>query len=208
MGQLSKYIDNKNFIHWVFESTPELEAWWKQFETDHPEEKRNIQQVRRVLLKLRTTNQNLSAEEKILMFSRILRQVEEKQQSGKTRRLITGLLKYAAVALMFFSFGALLFYKPSQFNPQLYSQKLAEPIPENSAKLIRANGEDILLKQDKSIIKYEADGKLVVNNDTISTDVSRSAQEMTMNQLTFVTRWHKSLSERRQQARLSREFHG
>lgn len=183
MEQLSKYIENKNFILWVFQSDAGLEAWWKQFETDHPEEKRNIQKARRVLLKFRTTNQKLTEEEKIMLFSRVLKQVEAKQRTGKTRRLFTGLLKYAAVAILFFSFGALLFYKHNEFNPQLYSQKLEEPIPENSAKLIRSNGEDILLKQDKSILKYEADGKLVVNNDTIRAAITNTSKEVAMNQL-------------------------
>ena len=183
MEQLSKYIENRNFIHWVFEPNTELEAWWKQFETDHPEEKRNILLARKVLLKFRTTNKELSEEEKINLFSKVLKQVEEKQQAGKTLRLLTGLLKYAAVALLFFSIGALLFYKQNQFDPQIYTQKLAEPIPENSAKLIRANGEDILLKDDKSVLQYQADGKLVVNNDTISADRSKPAKTAAMNQL-------------------------
>lgn len=183
MEQLSKYIENKNFILWVFQPDAGLEAWWKQFETDHPEEKRNIQKARRVLLKFRTSNKNLTEEEKIQLFSRVLKQIEENQRSGEKRRLLTSLIKYAAVALLFFSIGALLFYKQNQFNPQFYSQKLAEPIPENSAKLIRANGEDILLKQDKSILKYEADGKLVVNNDTISAAITNTSKEMAMNQL-------------------------
>jgi transmembrane sensor len=184
MEQLSKFIENKNFILWVFEPNAELETWWNQFGTDHPEERRNILLARKVLLKFRTTNKELTEGEKILLFSRILKEVEEKQDSGKTRRLVYGLLKYAAVALLFFSVGALLFYKQSQFNPQLLTQKMAEPLPENSAKLIRANGENILLKQNKSILQYKSDGKLVVNNnDTLMNDSSNPAPAMAMNQL-------------------------
>lgn len=183
MEQLSKYIENKNFILWVFEPDAKLEAWWVQFETEHPEEKSNIKLARKILSKFRTSNKVLSEEEKILLFSRVLKQVEEKQRKVKYRKLVFGFLKYAAVALLFFSIGALLFYKPSQFNPQLYTQKLAEPIPENSAKLIRANGEDILLKEDNSILQYQKDGKLVVNNDTINADLSIPAIATAMNQL-------------------------
>jgi len=117
-----------------------------------------------------------------MLFSKVLKQVEEKQHSGKTVRLITGLLKYAAVALLFFSIGALLFYKPGKFNSLDYAQSLTEPIPGNSAKLIRANGEDITLTADKSILKYQADGKLVVNNDTISVS-QKPSKKMAMNQL-------------------------
>jgi hypothetical protein len=183
MEQLSKYIGNKNFILWVFEPNPELETWWSQFETEHPGERRNILLARKILLKFRTTNRELTEGEKILLFSRILREVEEKQDSGKVRHLVYGLLKYAAVALLFFSVGAVLFYKQSQFNPQLLTQKMAEPVPENSARLIRANGENILLNQSKSVLQYKIDGKLVVNSDTLKTDKSNPAPAMAMNQL-------------------------
>lgn len=183
MGQLSKYIENKNFILWVFEPDEELELWWTQFETDHPDEKRNILLAQKVLLKFRTTNKTLTEEEKILLFSRILTEVEDKQHLEKNRLLVTGLLKYAAVAILFFSIGALLFYKSNHFEPQFLTSKLAEPAPENVAKLIRANGQDILLKENKSIIQYKADGKLVVNNDTINSDNAIPTPEMAMNQL-------------------------
>lgn len=183
MEHLSKYIENINFIQWVFHPNIELEEKWNQFKTNHPEEKKNIQQARKVLLKFRTTNKEFTEEEKILLFSKILKQVEEKRRTRKTIRLITGLLEYAAVMLLFFSIGALLLYKQNQFNPQNYTHNLKEPIPGNSAKLIRANGEDILLKEDKSILEYQADGILVVNNDTISTDRSKPTPAMAMNQL-------------------------
>ncbi len=183
MEPISKYFENKNFMLWVFEPTNELESWWIHYEKEHPDEKKDIQQARRVLLKFRTSNRNLTEEEKIVLFTRVLREVEERQPTDKARKLILGLLKYAAVALLFFSLGALLFYKQNQVNPLFFSQKLAETIPENSAKLIRANGENILLKDDKSILKYGSDGKLVVNNDTIRNNHSGMSSEISMNQL-------------------------
>ena len=183
MEQLSKYIENRNFILWVFEPSDDLEIWWSQFETTHPEEKKNILLARKVLLKFRTSNKVLTEEEKIQLFSRVLKQIEEKRRLGESRQLIFGLLKYAAVALLFFSIGALLFYRQNQFDQQLYSQKLAEPVPENAAKLIRASGKDILLRGNKPILQYQSNGKLVVNNDTISSEKPKSAIETAMNQL-------------------------
>ena len=183
MEQLSKYIEDKNFILWVFQPDAELENWWKQFDQDHPEEKNNILLARKVLQKFRTVNKTLTEEEKILLFSKILKQVEEKQLRGKTRRLIIGCMKYAAVALLFFSIGVILFYKKNQFNPQFYAQELAESVPENTAKLIRANGEEFLLKSDKSHLQYKTNGTLVVNGDTISEDPSKRSISKAMNQL-------------------------
>jgi hypothetical protein len=183
MEQLSKYLANKNFIDWVFHQDADLEIWWNQFETDHPEEKRNIQLAKKVLLKLRTNDKELTEEEKILLFSKILRQVEARRQPGKSNRTVLVFLKYAAVAILFFSIGALLFYEKSQFNPQQLGQSLSVPVPDNSAQLIRANGENILLKDDKSILTYKADGRLLVNKDTIKTEHPVSETSTALNQL-------------------------
>jgi transmembrane sensor len=183
MEHLSKYLENKNFILWVFQPDEELEEWWNQFEINHPEEKRNILLARKVLLKFRTKNSELTEEEKIVLFARVLKQVEEQEKSNKSRSFVGAFLRYAAVALLFFTIGALLFYKPKQFNPQFIGQNLSQPNPENSAKLIRANGEDILLNHEKSVLKYQSDGKLVVDNDTIRNIDVKPNREMAMNQL-------------------------
>ena len=63
------------------------------------------------------------------------------------------------------------------------SQKLTEAVPSGAAKLIRFNGENILLKENKSVLKYSSDGKLVVNEDTIKAKVVTSAQKNALNQL-------------------------
>ncbi|MCE1199405.1 MAG: FecR domain-containing protein [Marinilabiliales bacterium] len=183
MENLSKYIENKNFILWVFQPNAELELWWTRFETDHPEEKRNLVMARKVLRQFRTTNQSLTEAEKIDLFSGILKQVEEKEKSRKLWHLTHAMLKYAAVALLFFAIGATLFYKKDRFNPQFFGQDVSEPNLSGNAKLIRANGEDILLKQEKSVLKYQADGKLVVNNDTLAPDLTKKVSRLAMNQL-------------------------
>lgn len=187
MDRLSKYIENKKFILWIFHPDSDLEAWWAQFETDHPEEKSNILLARKVLLKFRPNHKELSEEEKIQLFVRVLQQVEEKQRKRKTRNFFTELIKYAAVALLFFSIGGYVFYqegqKQVQICSQFFSQKITEPVPSGAAKLIRSNGENILLKEEKSVLKYAPDGELVVNNDTIKAKVMTSAQKNALNQL-------------------------
>lgn len=183
MENLSKYIENKNFILWVFQPNTELELWWSRFMTDHPEEKRNIVIARKVLMQFRTNNQNLTEEEKIYLFSGVLKQIEEKEKTLKSKAQVVTLLRYAAVALLFFAIGAMLFHKKDRSNPQFISQNISEPILSGAAKLIRANGEDILLNQEKSVLKYQSDGKLVVNNDTIRPNVSRQTNQLAMNQL-------------------------
>ena len=187
MDRLSKYIENKNFILWVFEPDSNLELWWTQFETDHPEEKSNILLARNVLLTFRPNHKELSEEEKIQLFVGVIRQVEEKQRDRKIRNFVTELLRYAAVAFLFFSIGGYVFYQQGQKqvleSSRFISQKLTEAVPSGAAKLIRFNGENILLKENKSVLKYSSDGKLVVNKDTIKAKVVTSAQKNALNQL-------------------------
>ena len=165
MENISKYLENKRFIQWVFKPNNELEEWWKTFKTEYPKEKHNIQLARKVLFQLKVTNKTFSEEEKILLFSKILQQITEKQKSGKTVGFIKVFMKYAAVAILFFSIGALLFHRQDNFNPQFDLQNLAESNSGNEAKLIRPDGENILLEEKKSLIEYIGDGQVIINNN-------------------------------------------
>ncbi|MCL4481163.1 MAG: FecR domain-containing protein [Bacteroidetes bacterium] len=183
MDNLRKYLEDIFFISWVFEPTTELDLFWKQFHTEHTEEAKNIQMARKIILQFRTVAKSLSEEDKILLFSRVLKQIEEKQKSKKTTRIFIGLLKYAAVALIFFSIGALLFYRPSTINPAFYAFNLEEQISDNQAQLIRSNGENVILDDKRSIIKYQKNGELVINKDTLKPTGSDSKTGIALNQL-------------------------
>jgi ferric-dicitrate binding protein FerR (iron transport regulator) len=181
--ELRKYTEDKKFIHWVFDPDPELDAWWNQFKIDHPEEKRNIQLARNILLKFRTKNKELSNKEKILLFSRILKQTEQKHKSVKVKRLMSAFMKYAAVAVLFFCVGAMLFHKNDENALSFDFRRMEEPVTEGSAKLIRSNGEKILLKENKSVLQYHANGTVVVNSDTLVSQTSTNEKETAINEI-------------------------
>ncbi len=187
MEQISKYIENIHFAHWVFEPDAESERWWKKFIEDNPEEKKNILLARKVLQRFHTKDKNLTEEEKILLFAGILQDVEEKSKSKSVRFIkpdrLSGILKFAAVAVLFFAIGAILFYKQSRFNHEFNNQQFAERITGNSTRLIRTNGENILLKEKNSVLEYQADGKLVVDRDTIKPARLAKSDRFTMNKL-------------------------
>jgi len=167
MEILSKYLEDKRFIQWVFNSDKELEKWWKEFEVENPTEKQNIKLARKILNRLHTSDNQLSEEEKIIIFSKILKEIEEKKYDSKARILFRNFIKYAAVAILFFSIGALIFYKKDNFNPYYSSQNLNEPVDQKEAKLIRPDGESIVLEKDKSVIEYSEDGEVKINDNII-----------------------------------------
>ncbi|MDD4226860.1 MAG: FecR domain-containing protein [Mariniphaga sp.] len=183
MKQISKYLEDKRFIQWVFEPDDELEAWWKAKEMDFPDERENIHLARRILQKLQTHDKELSDDEKILLFTRILKQVEEHHRQNKTRRIIFGIMRYAAVAVSFFTIGSLLFYEKDNFNPQFATFEITEPVSEEEAILVRPGGENIYLGEKRSHIEHRQDGHVIINDDVIESAASPEKGIPEMNQL-------------------------
>ena len=185
MKELNKYLEDKRFIDWVFNPTPELEEWWNKYKSNHREENENILLARNILGKFKNTGRDLSVNEKIRLFSNILKQIEKRKERQKKIRMYGSWMKYAAVAILFFSFGALLFYEKDNFNSQLYTSKIAEPYTGNEARLIRPNGENILLNEKKSVVEYRNDGKVVVNNNIVAAQQpeSKNTSAPQLNQL-------------------------
>jgi len=183
MEKLSKYLEDQRFIQWVFYSNKELEKWWKEIEVDNSKEKHNIKLARKILKKLHTSDKQLSEEEKIIIFSKILKDIEEKKYDSNIKILYLNFIRYAAVAVLFFSIGALLFYKKDNFNPYFSTQNLDEPLYQTDAKLIRPDGESILLEDDKSVIEYSDDGKVKVNDNVISDSTPKRKGKTELNQL-------------------------
>jgi transmembrane sensor len=183
MENITVYLEDRQFICWVFSPGHELDEWWKAFETANPHEKENIQLARRILQKLHTNDKELSEEEKIILFTRILKQVENDRTVPKNRNLIAGFLKYAAVAILFFAIGALLFYQKNNFNPQYFSQDFTESVYTDEAVLIRPGAGNILLNSQKSVIEHRHDGQVVVNNQIVESASADKKGTPEMNQL-------------------------
>jgi hypothetical protein len=183
MERISKYLEDKRFIQWVFTPGNELNEWWQTFETANLKEKENILLAKRILQTLHTKDKELSEDEKILLFSQILKQVETRQQKSKTRKIIVGFLKYAAVAILFFSIGALLFYQKNNFNPLFITQEISEPIHTDDAMLIRPGGNNILLDEINSRIEHRQGGQVVVNDNIVESSTAIPKGTPEMNQL-------------------------
>lgn len=183
MGKITKYLEDKKFIQWALNPNEKLEELWKEYEKEHPDDKESIHQAKRIIQHLKTSNKEITDEEKMILFSKILKQIEEERRPKKSVEFVYKMLKYAAIAVLFFAIGALLFYKKNNFNPQFYTQQLTEPISENDATLIRPDGENIVLEQKKSKIEYKNDGQIVVNSGVIKSMEDPDSKVPSLNQL-------------------------
>lgn len=182
MEDITKYLEDKHFIEWVFDTHNEPEDILNNYPTGSPAEKENIRTARNILLKLHTKDKALSEPEKVILFTRILKQVEERQGQLKTRRLYISFAKYAAVAMLFFALGALMFYRKDNFNREFLRHDITEPAF-TDARIIRPDGDDILLHEKNSHIEYRSDGQVVVNNHVVEPSVKEPGKAPEMNQL-------------------------
>jgi len=185
MENISKYLEDKKFIEWIFNPDEDLNNWWKTFKIENPQEKENIRHAKNIINSLRTNDKELSENEKILLFSQILKKVEEQHHERKKVRFVGTFLKYAAVALIFFSVGALLFYRHDKFSPQFYTQQVTEPKAGDEARLIRPDGRSIKLDEKKSVIEHRGNGQILVNQHVVSSEstVPSDSKVPEMNQL-------------------------
>lgn len=167
MEKLSQYLENPKFIQWIFHPTPECESWWEQFQALHPDEKHNIILARKVLSQLKTNDAEFSEGEKITLFVKILSEIEKKQNTRQNIRQLFYWSRYAAVALVFFAIGSMLFYQKNLFNEQFYAYSLfVEPIAGEPAQLILAGGEIVRLDANTPNINIDADGNLIIEGKT------------------------------------------
>jgi transmembrane sensor len=177
MENLGKYFENKQFVQQIFAGTPESEDWLDQFEAANPAERDDVRLARRIIMQFRTKKKALTEEEKMVIFSKVIHELENKRQQGGMVLLMRGLLKYAAVALIFFSIGALVFHKKQSINPEFFTQGFPEATGSSSAKLIRSDGEDILLSRDNPVIEYNSSGDLQIDSQTVESRQGNAGKE-------------------------------
>ncbi len=183
MERISQFLENQQFVNWVFNPSPDLDLQWSKFQRDHPEEKENLLLARKVLQKIKTIDRQLSEHDKIVLFSKILADIEGRQHSRHRIRSLPVLIRYAAVAILFFTIGALLFYQRSFVNPKLFIQNTGDNALLNRTTLVRPGGETIELAENKSVFKYLAKENKLVINDSIRLHKITGQRENNLNRL-------------------------
>ncbi|HBL75879.1 MAG: hypothetical protein A2W90_10715 [Bacteroidetes bacterium GWF2_42_66] len=183
MERISQFLEDQQFIDWIFNPTSELESLWQKFLKDHPEEKSNLLLAKKVLQKFRTADRQLSEHDKIILFTKILTEIERKQQAEVRYQSLYAMTRYAAVALIFFAIGALLFYEKELVDSQFLVQNTDNNQTDRYTTLIRPDGESIQFEENQSVFSYQKSENKLVVNDSIEIVRSEKQDERAMNQL-------------------------
>lgn len=168
MNFYERMIEDPLFIRWVFNNTPEIEKYWEGYLAENPGEAAQIMSLKKELGMLGYKVERLSEEEKKSLSANIARKLSLKNQPKREKRIIPHLLRYAAIALIFFSFGGLLVYylMKDKIAPPYYAAQFEEPANTGEPLLLLPKGKNVELKTANSTLDYSQSGQIVLNQDS------------------------------------------
>lgn len=170
MSKFWDFTEDRDFIRWIFSPDAEVEQMWQDYLIRHPEQKGMVAKIRFLLLHLRTRDQDLTVQERQELWFRILDRIHLQERRRIRRHRLAGLSKYAAVALVFFTVGALLFRHETRPDPLAAMRNMALLPADSLTRVIRYDGSNIPVESKKSQVVLTPDGKMVVNQDTLQFD--------------------------------------
>jgi hypothetical protein len=182
MDDFLRYFENKKFVRWVYNPTPELNDYWNDWFRNHPEDQKDAEFARLALLQLQPKKEKVNSEKLTAIYSGINDGISSSRNKPKSLRFILLFSKYAAVALIFLSIGVLLTYQLAYKKFNAFNQSMLVVAEEGDAQLILSDGREIALKTKESLIEYGVKGEIVINQkDTI--DKFEKQTDSEMNQL-------------------------
>ncbi len=154
-----------SFINWVNNGIDQNE--WENFVRENPNLSKDIHSARRVVSALRFNKKELSKEEVYELFKEI-DSFHTRQKQSKPIFRLGKLMKYAALFVLVLSLGAALpiFYFSKHSGK--YTEISSSSSNFNEAKLILADGEEILLKEKQTQLQFNAAGNQIkIDQDSI-----------------------------------------
>lgn len=168
MSDYKDIFTNPMYIKWIFNPTTELDLYWDNYFEKHPEEAPHLLELKSKLMHIRLVNENLSEEEKIQLAHKILRKLDREEAKNKLRIRFVSFMKYAAIAVLFFSFGAVVVYQYfKKDNLTEYISKTEAPVSGKSPLLILPEGQSIAINDGESTLDYRNPGEIILNNDSV-----------------------------------------
>ena len=159
---------NPLYIKWIFNPTIELDLYWDDYFSKHPEEAPRILELKSKLRNVRIINENLSEGEKIKLAYEISKKLDREDARVKLRGRFVNFMRYAAIAVVFFSIGAIVVYLNTKKDNLIdYLSKIETPASVTSPVLIISDGESVQLNNGESTVNYRNPGEIILNEKKI-----------------------------------------
>lgn len=164
MDKLEKYIEDPDFIEWVFKPNPEVQAHFARYMKEHPEEKNNLLKLRKELRLLSFPPEMISGERKDQLFKTTLAGMLQSRKQKRVIKFPISVLKYAAIAILFLAIGTLVVINQPRKSIDL---KLTEDLFLKNANqnptLFLADGSRHAISEDEVLIDFTDPQKISAN---------------------------------------------
>ncbi|MGE4586478.1 MAG: FecR family protein [Mangrovibacterium sp.] len=169
MGDFEKYMEDPLFLKWVFDPDEETEHDFQERMRIFPGEKESLLQMREQF-RLLAVKEESPGPVRERIFREIVAKI--KGEHRKMRRLRLGsVLKYAAIALLFFATGSLVSYLHLQDRmSRLLSESLLVKSAAFNTTVYLADGTQKEISEVGSLIDFSLPGKLLAGSDTLRLD--------------------------------------
>lgn len=158
-------IDNPLFFKWIFYPTEELDMYWAEYLEQHPQELDQILEFKAQFEKhLKFRNELINEGEKRQLALRIRKQLSKIDQKKKRSLVLKDYLKYAAVAILFFSIGSSLVYLyMDSKNPEIIVDTATLPVSPQEPLLIIDDNQQVHLNRGQSKLDYTKKNEIIVD---------------------------------------------
>lgn len=166
MNIYDRLIENPLFFKWIYHPSEEIESYWEKYLKTNPREAARIIEFKtRFEQYLDYEDEKLTEIEKRALAKRIIRQLEKADQKQDKYLFVRNMMRYAAVALVFFMIGGSLVYlylesrqSVELVNNSILPAQLQEP-------LLIIDKQQIRLNEGKSELDYTNRDKIVVDKE-------------------------------------------
>ena len=168
-------INNPLYVRWIFNPTRELDLFWAEYIEDHPEDAPHLLDLKTKLGNISLVNENLSEEEKLKLAHKISKKLDRDDLKTNFIKRVSEFMKYAAVAVLFFSIGAFVVYlNMDKEDLGNYIDKMEPPFSVNHPMLILPEGQSVAINSGESTLDYRNPGEIVLNEDSIIKNIEPS----------------------------------
>ena len=180
MQKFLAYLENKEFVRWVYTPGEQNISYWKGYQENHPEEAELIREARAILLQLKSKS-DVSHNQIDALLPKIMEEIRHKERLLKTKQILFQSFKYAAIAILFFTIGIYLMEERYQESINEMSRQFANISAFNGqeSRLVLADGKSIIINEKSSQIRYCKNGTLILDQkDTIQQHIPNTASKV------------------------------
>lgn len=178
-ASVKELLKNSSFILWCYNPTDEADAWWANWQQEHPEREKDVTEARIILLKAQFNQTPFPSEDSRRLFSRIETSAIRRRKQRKQRSIFYSVAA-ACVACLFVSGIWLYFQNDSNIEMFPVLADFAQIDSLQTEIELELINQEKLLVNNKTAIKLNEEGTLQIEDRKIAVATDKSDPQDTL----------------------------